>query len=95
MREDGVKLDQFVLTTDANFTLSPCHPPLSPTPGGSPMRVSRLNNGDVKVEWDGPGCRLQCSSTLGAGANWQVVATASPYTASPPIGIQFYRLISP
>jgi len=96
MREDGLKIDQFVLTTDPNFAIADCAPPLGATGRGPSLTVVHNPNGDVVVSWAGTGCRLQASSTLGPTANWQDVATISPFTATGPTsGNKFYRLVNP
>jgi hypothetical protein len=97
MREDGLKLDQFVLTTDPSFSLATCDAPLTATPGSGPqLTVANDGQGNAVITWTGSaGCKLQSSATLGPSANWQDVANAtSPYTA-PATGNKFYRLVSP
>jgi len=93
-RED-VKLDQFVLTTDPAFAIGTCDAPLAATGRGPQLTVVHNGNGSVTVTWSGSGCRLQCTSTLGPNANWQDVATSSPYQVNGPTGNRFYRLITP
>jgi len=96
-REDGVKLDQFVLTTDPAFTLGPCAAPLAATPRAAPqLRIRRDTNGRVALTWDGPDCRLQASSVLGSSPpNWHEVDASSPFTITDPTETTFYRLVFP
>ncbi len=96
MREDGLKLDQFVLTTDPNFRLGACQAPLIATSRAAPrLWISLDANGQVVVSWDGATCILQSSSTLGgAPGDWHDLATSSPFTVSGVIGNKFYRLVS-
>jgi hypothetical protein len=95
MREDGVKLDQFVLTTDPAFTLGACSAPLATTPLGPELKITRDNSGTAIVSWDGSGCRLQGTSVLKPNANWQDVAASSPYTVTVGTDKRFFRLFAP
>jgi hypothetical protein len=99
MREDGVKVDQWLLTTDAAFTKAACDPALdssATTVGSTPwVQISPPdNNNKVNVTWVGA-YRLQCAGTLGNPAAWADVATTSPYQFTNPSTNRFYRLIYP
>jgi CHRD domain-containing protein len=86
-REDGLKLDQFVLTSDPAFALAPCDAPLTATPrvSTSSLRISldcTNVQGDTLIEWDDDTCKLQTTDVLHSNpaANvWTDIATNSPY----------------
>ncbi len=96
-REDGLRIDQFVLTTDPAFNLGACQAPLAATPPSGPqLRISLESGGQVVLTWDSAGCRLQGASVLGGSpGNWRDLAISSPFTATGSSGIKFYRLIFP
>jgi len=66
MREDGLKLDRFLLTTDVNFTL----PTNDPGPAASTitpthtMSLVRDTGGNATLSWSGAGWTLQGTTKL-------------------------------
>jgi len=100
MREDGVKIDRFLLTTDPAFAFAPCDPGLPTHRDGPvlPTPVSFRHDGtNFVVEWLDPAYRLQSTTNLGVNATWQdVQGIQSPYRIPDTrTGQEFYRLISP
>jgi hypothetical protein len=96
MREDGLKLDQFVLTTDPAFTRAACDGSLPSTgreSDGDRFTIIRRSSG-LDIVWVGGG-RLECSPALGPGATWTTVSATSPYHIASPSGTRFYRVVNP
>jgi hypothetical protein len=88
MREDGIKLDRFLFTTDAAFTLTTSEAgPAASARSADPSKLSIVHNPDstVTVSWPGIGFRLQTTPTLGAPITWRDVDTggANTYTFNP------------
>jgi hypothetical protein len=88
MREDGIKLDRFLFTTDTNFTLttSEAGPAASPR-SVDPSRLNIVRNPDstMTVSWAGTGFKLQAATSLQSPITWRDVDTggASSYTVNP------------
>ncbi len=96
MREDGLKVDQFVLTTadDTVFTIDTCASGLAATPRlGPTLSFSYDGAGHLVLTWSGS-CKLQASDKLGPSSNWHTVSSTSPFPATTGTGNQYYRLIS-
>jgi hypothetical protein len=104
LREDGQKLDEFVLTTDPAFAIATCDPARAATPRdptGPRLRISLSSPNVVKVDWDDANCRLQCTSVLSnspPGSAWTTPAASvgrNTYSITNGTGNRFYRLIAP
>ena len=104
-REDGLKLDRFLLTTDAALTLttSETGPTASARPATRSLSIVRAPDGNVTISWPGLGWTLQSTDQLGllpAGTVWQTLTNASPLVIpSGSLGTgntnAFFRLICP
>lgn len=99
MREDGVKVDQFVLTTDSAFARAECDPALSASARegtGPRLTISRDGSGAITISWTGSGGRLQRSASLGPDADWQDVSTVgNSHIVPAPMGSAFFRFVRP
>jgi hypothetical protein len=97
MREDGLKLDQFVLETadDTLFTIPNCNGGLTATPRlGPPLNFTYDGAGHLVLTWSGS-CKLQKSTRLGGPpTDWSTISGAtSPFSVTVPAGGNlFYRL---
>jgi hypothetical protein len=85
MREDGIKLDRFVMTTDSTFTLGVSD--LGPTASARtainpPVNLVKASNGDITLSWTGNGWTLQATGSLTPPVTWTDVSTSSPATIS-------------
>jgi hypothetical protein len=97
LREDGLKLDQLVLTTDPSFLLGNCDGPLLSTGRelfGPHLTIVHNADGSVDVSWTGGG-HLEASSVIGPGASWSNVAATSPFHVAAPVGMRFFRVVDP
>jgi hypothetical protein len=104
MREDGIKIDQFILTSDVGVVPAPCDPARAETPRdptGPQLRIGLSAPNVVQVDWDDPNCRLQCTSVLSnspPGSAWTTPAASvgrNTYSITNGTGNRFYRLIAP
>jgi len=97
MREDGVRLDRFLLTTDAEFTFAnrlDMGPAESPRDLGEPPTLKIMLKGPtIIVQWDGNAI-LEASDDL-SGAWQTATGAASPYETSPAGSQRFFRLRLP
>jgi hypothetical protein len=89
MREDGMRLDTFILTTNAAFTLQPTEagPSGVVRSGTQPaLAISRALDGTVTITWPGTGWTLQATDELApnpGNTEWQDQPFQSPVTIPP------------
>lgn len=105
MREDGLRLDRFLLTTDSAFTVAVSDPGPAATgrTATKNLRIVKNSDGSATITWDGSGWTLQATTDLKSNSA-QTVWQNTPYT-SPlviPAGFfgpgstnVFFRLIAP
>ena len=104
-REDGLKLDRFLLTTDSAFTLAVTDigPTASLRPATRTLSIVGNGDGSTTVSWPGAGYRLQGTDVLNSNPAltvWQNLPYTSPLVI--PAGFfgtgntnVFFRLIAP
>ena len=82
MREDGVKLDRFLMTTDAAFTVAVSDPGPAATgrTATRTLHIVRNADGSATISWDGSGWTLQATSELKSNPA-QTVWQNTPYTS--------------
>ncbi len=92
MREDGIRLDRFLLTTNAAFTLnndvSQPGPPAAQRGVNTPVSLTITRNGDgsVTITWPGSGWVLQAADALNPNPSltqWQDLPYTSPLVIPP------------
>jgi hypothetical protein len=90
MREDGIRLDTFILTTNSAFTLTATEPGPAGTLRGPnapvALAISRATNGTVTLTWPGTGWTLQATTRLEPNPGntvWQDQPFQSPVVIPP------------
>jgi hypothetical protein len=96
MREDGVRVDRFLLTQDPAFTFpnrTVIGPPETPIGGGGsrPVLTISRSGGQITLSWSGTFCLQEADTVTGP---WVTSARVNGTPFTPPTtGNKFYRLI--
>ena len=98
MREDGVRVDRFLLTTDALFSFAANRTVIGPAastvlvtlPTGPSLSIN-VSGGQITLSWSGTFCLQEANSVTGP---WTTSARVNGTPFTPPTtGNKFYRLI--
>jgi hypothetical protein len=102
MREDGIKIDRILFTTDSNLFLNVTEigPPASIRPPTRNLSIVKNPNGSATLSWPGTGWILQGTTNFPApptAPTWQNLPFTSPLVIPPGVvnSNVFFRLICP
>lgn len=102
MREDGIKIDRILMTTDPTFTLSVTElgPPASVRPPTRNLSIVKNPDNSATISWPGSGWVLQATTNFPAPSTpifWQSTPFTSPLVIPPGVvnSNLFFRLICP